>query len=48
MILRVTTSMPAWALMTTATVSTAGKTAMAAPIRSGLPGVSIRLIRLPR
>ena len=35
---RVTTSMPFWALTTTATVSTAGRQAMAGPIRSGRAG----------
>ena len=45
---RETTSMPDWALMTTTTVSTAGRAAMALPIRSGLPGVSMTLMRLPR
>jgi len=44
---RVTTSIPLVALMTMATVSTAGRQAMALPIRSGEPGVSMMLIRLP-
>ena len=44
---RVTTSMPLCALMTTSTVSTAGRHAIAVPTRSGEPGVSIRLMRLP-
>ena len=39
---------PLVALTTTATVSTAGRHAMAGPIRSGEPGVSMRLMRLPR
>jgi len=45
---RLTTSIPETALMTTTTVSTAARQAMAWPIRSGEPGVSMRLMRLPR
>ena len=44
---RVTASMPALALMTTATVSTAGMHESAPPINSGAPGTSMRLMRLP-
>ena len=38
MIRRVTTSMPLWALMTTTTVSTAGRQAMAWPDQIGRAG----------
>ena len=40
-------TVPAEALMTTATVSTAGMHASAAPMSSGAPGASIRFSRLP-
>ena len=40
-------SIPDWAWMTIAAVSTAGKTEMLRPMKSGEPGVSIRFTCLP-
>jgi hypothetical protein len=40
-------SMPAWALNTRAAVSTAGRTLMERPMKSGYPGVSTMLTRQP-
>ena len=43
----VTSSTPVWALTTIAAVSTAGSTLKARPMKSGYPGVSSRLMKVP-